>query len=380
MKLFQCQNCGLPLYFENTRCERCGLSLGYLPDRETITALKPDESASTADQTLWRALADTNLYRHCANTTYGVCNWLVPAAAPDSYCVACRHNRMIPDLSLPANLDKWRALEVAKHRLFYTLFQFRLPVETPAESPSGLAFEFMADVAPSGSSVMTGHADGVITINLAEADDAERERRRHQMGEPYRTLLGHFRHEVGHYYWDRLVADTPYLEEFRRIFGDERRDYMAALQNYYAQGALADWSENFISAYASSHPWEDFAETWANYFHMIDTLETAHVAGLAVSPKLAQSPGAVFDFHPLDTDMAHMVETWLALTFAVNSLNRSMGLRDLYPFVLGPLAVAKLTFVQQLIRTTSPRNTAARTSHEPGAKRSMLRRLRRATA
>ena len=225
MKLFQCQNCGQPLYFENTRCERCGLALGYLHDRETITALKPDESASTADQTLWRALADTKLYRYCANAPYDVCNWLVPAAAPDTYCVACRHNRMIPDLSLPANLDKWRALEGAKHRLFYTLFQFRLPVETPAESPSGLAFEFLADVAPSGSPVMTGHADGVITINLAEADDAERERRRHQMGELYRTLLGHFRHEIGHYYWDRLVADTPHLEEFRRIFGDERQDY-----------------------------------------------------------------------------------------------------------------------------------------------------------
>ncbi len=380
MKLFQCQNCGQPLYFENTRCERCGLSLGYLPDRETITALKLDESASTADQTLWRALADTNLYRYCANTAYGVCNWLVPAAAPDTYCAACRHNRMIPDLSWTENLDKWRALEVAKHRLFYTLFQLRLPVETQAESPAGLAFEFLADVAPSGSLVMTGHADGVITINLAEADDAERERRRHQMGEPYRTLLGHFRHEIGHYYWDRLVADTPHLEEFRRIFGDERRDYTAALQNYYARGAPADWSEHFISAYASSHPWEDFAETWTHYFHMIDTLETAHAAGLAVSPKLPQSPGAVFDFHPPDTDMERLVETWLTLTFAVNSLNRSMGLHDLYPFVLGPLAVAKLTFVQKLIRTTSPRKTDVRSGHEPGAKRSMLRRLRSTTA
>ena len=208
---------------------------------------------------------------------------------------------MIPDLSWAENLEKWRALEVAKHRLFYTLFQLRLPVETQAESPAGLSFEFLADVAPSGSSVMTGHSDGVITINLAEADDVERERRRHQMREPYRTLLGHFRHEIGHYYWDRLIANTPHLEEFRRIFGDERRDYGAALQDYYAWGAPSDWSQHFISAYASSHPWEDFAETWAHYFHMIDTLETAHVAGLAVSPKLPQSPGAVFDFHPRDT-------------------------------------------------------------------------------
>ena len=174
------------------------------------------------------------------------------------------------------------------------------------------------------------------------------------MGELYRTPLGHFRHEIGHYYWDRLIANTPQLAEFRRLFGDERQDYDNALRNYYATGAPPDWSDRFISAYASAHPWEDFAETWAHYFHMIDTLETAHVAGLAVSPKLPQSPGAVFDFHPRDSDMKHLVEAWLALTFAVNSINRSMGQHDLYPFVLGPLAVDKLTFVQGLIRAVAP--------------------------
>jgi hypothetical protein len=353
MKLFECQNCGQPLYFENTRCESCGLALGYLPERATITALKPDGSAPNAPQQVWQALADNNAYRYCANVTYDVCNWLVPASIPDAHCAACRHNRLIPDLSFTENVGKWRALEGAKHRLFYTLFQLRLPVETQAESPNGLAFEFLADVRPSTSPVMTGHIDGVITINLAEADDAERERRRQQMGELYRTLLGHFRHEIGHYYWDLLIANTPHLDEFRRIFGDERQDYDLALQNYYANGPTADWSEHFISPYASAHPWEDFAETWAHYFHMIDTLETAHVAGLAVSPKLPQTPGAVFDFHPLNTGMNRLVEAWLALTFAVNSINRSMGLRDLYPFVLGPLAVEKLTFVQNQIRAVS---------------------------
>jgi hypothetical protein len=350
MKLFQCQNCGQPLYFENTRCERCGLALGYLPDTATITALKPDGGGTNgAEQTVWRSLADNKTYRKCANAAYDVCNWLISAALPDAYCAACRHNRLVPDLSLAENVNKWRALEGAKHRLFYTLFQLRLPVETQAESPHGLAFQFLADVTPSMAPVMTGHAGGVITINLAEADDAERERRRQEMGELYRTLLGHFRHEIGHYYWDRLIADTPHLEEFRSIFGDERSDYDQALHNYYANGAPADWSEHFISPYASAHPWEDFAETWAHYFHMIDTLETAHVAGLAVSPKLPQSPGAVFDFHPLSTGMDRLVDAWLALTFAVNSINRSMGLHDLYPFLLGPLAVEKLTFVQQRI-------------------------------
>jgi hypothetical protein len=376
MKIFQCQNCGQPLYFENTRCERCGLSLGYLPDRETISALKPDEAASSSGQAVWRALADSSLYRYCANGAYGVCNWLIPAAVADTYCAACRHNRMVPDLSLAENVERWRALESAKHRLFYTLFQLKLPLETQAESPSGLAFQFLADVSATGSPVMTGHADGLITISLAEADDAERERRRHQMGEPYRTLLGHFRHEIGHYYWDRLIADTPHIDEFRRIFGDERRDYNEALQTYYANGAPADWSEHFISAYASSHPWEDFAETWAHDFHRIDTLEAAYVTGLAVNPKLPQSPGADFNFHPRDTDMNRIVEAWMALTFAVNSLNRSMGLPDLYPFVLGPLAVAKLTFVQQRIREMSPPKPKVRAAGEPMTRRSMLRRVR----
>jgi len=369
MKLFQCQNCGHPLYFENTRCESCGLSLGYLPRRATVTALKPEETASSPEQKVWRALADSELYRYCANAAYDVCNWLVPAAQPDTYCAACRHNRVIPDLSLPQNLVRWRALEAAKHRLFYTLFQLRLPVETQSENSRGLAFQFLADATPSDSPVMTGHADGVITINLAEADDAERERRRHQMAEPYRTLLGHFRHESGHYYWDRLIADSAHLEQFRRIFGDERRDYAGALQDYYAQGPRPDWSESFISAYASSHPWEDFAETWAHYFHMVDTLETAHVAGLAVSPKLPRSPGAVFDFHPRGTDMKRLVDAWLALTFAVNSLNRSMGVPDLYPFVLGSLAVEKLTFVQQRIQAMSPHQPDAQGSRDPSSKR-----------
>jgi hypothetical protein len=182
MKFFQCQNCGQELFFENTRCESCGLSLGYLPGRELISALKPDDNAGAAQT--WRALADDKLYRYCANATYAVCNWLLPAVAPDAYCAACRHNRRIPDLSWADNLEKWRALEVAKHRLSYTLFQLRLPVETQAESPGGLAFEFLADVVPSGSSVMTGHSDGVITINLAEADDVERERRRHHCASP----------------------------------------------------------------------------------------------------------------------------------------------------------------------------------------------------
>ena len=206
--------------------------------------------------------------------------------------------------------------------------------------------------------MLTGHDNGLITINLAEADDAERERRRHQMGEPYRTLLGHFRHEIAHYYWNILVANSPSIDKFRELFGDERADYGEALKDYYANGAPADWPERFVSAYASSHPWEDWAETWAHYFHMVDTLETAGAFGIAVKAKASQKIAAKIDFDPHASDMKRLIEGWLPLTFAVNSINRSMGLHDLYPFVLSPPAIAKLSFVHDRIRAQAGHATA----------------------
>jgi hypothetical protein len=349
MKLFECQNCGQPLYFENTRCESCGLALGYLPARETMTALRPQNN-------LWQALAaPRQRYRYCANADHGVCNWLVSADQPETYCAACRHNRTIPDLSLAGNQNNWRLIEVAKHRLFYTLLKLKLPLATKAEDPDGLAFDFLAD--GTGVPVLTGHANGLITINLAEADDAERERRRHQMGEPYRTLLGHFRHEIAHHYWDRLVAHSPSLEKFREVFGDEQGDYGEALQRYHANGAPPDWPEHFISAYASAHPWEDFAETCAHFFHMVDTLETANAFGLVVKPKLSRSVAASVDFDPHRAGLDRLIEAWLPLTFAVNSINRSMGLHDLYPFVLNSPTIAKLAFVHERIHAQAGRAT-----------------------
>ena len=348
MQLFECQNCGQPLYFENTRCESCGLRLGYLPERGVVTALQPAEG-------LWRSLAAPDEpYRFCANAEQDVCNWLVRADHPDAYCAACRYNRMIPDLAQPDHLLQWRLLEFAKHRLFYTLLKLRLPLATRAEDPNGLAFDFLSDSGPvhsGGTPVMTGHENGLITINLAEADNAERERRRSLMGEPYRTLLGHFRHEIAHYYWDRLIADSPSLDGFRRVFGDERQDYGEALKRHYAVGPPPDWPHDFVTAYASSHPWEDFAETWAHYFHMIDTLETARAFGLSVHAKLIKTADleAKIDFDAYRADMDRIIEAWLPLTFAVNSLNRSMGMPDLYPFVLGPGVINKLTFIHDRI-------------------------------
>jgi hypothetical protein len=218
---------------------------------------------------------------------------------------------------------------------------------------------------------MTGHDNGLITINLAEADDAERERRRGQMGEPYRTLLGHFRHEIAHYYWNRLIVNSPKLTQWRQIFGDDFTDYGAALQAYYANGAPAGWAEHFVSAYASSHPWEDFAETWAHYFHMIDTLETANAFGLFVRPKLPSGVATKIDFDQLDVDMDRLIEGWLPLTFAVNSINRSMGIPDLYPFVLSSQVIGKLAFIHDCIR-----EQAGRTSSPDGGLRAMIAGLR----
>jgi len=243
-------------------------------------------------------------------------------------------------------------METAKHRLFYSLLRLKLPLESRAEDPEhGLAFDFLADPPQThASEVMTGHSNGLITLALKEADDVTREKVRTEMGEPYRALLGHFRHEIGHYFWDRLVAeDAPVLERFRALFGDDRQDYDEALKKYYAEGAPPGWQDNYISMYATAHPWEDFAETWAHYLHIVDTLETAAAFGLKVKPRRAKGElAAAIDFDPYKADMDRLIDTWLPVEFATNNLNRSMGLADLYPFLLSPGVIEKLTFVHDL--------------------------------
>jgi len=249
MKLFKCQHCEQLLYFENTVCERCSHRLGFIPEIMNLSALEPQGE-------VWRALAvDKTLYRFCANAAFDVCNWMIEAEKPDQYCAACRHNRTVPDAGVAENVVAWHKIEVAKHRLFYTLMKLNLPLDGRNEKGGErLAFDFLASPPHvGGPRVMTGHDNGLITLALEEADDAEREKRRTIMHEPYRTLLGHFRHEVGHYFWDALVREGDLTEDCRRIFGDERADYGAALQAYYANGAPPNWQENFISAYATSH-------------------------------------------------------------------------------------------------------------------------------
>jgi hypothetical protein len=263
---------------------------------------------------------------------------------------------MIPDLSQPGHKEAWYRLEVAKRRLLYSLLSLGLPVVGKDDDPAhGLAFEFLADPGPGAAAaapVLTGHQDGVITLNIAEADDAEREKRRLQLHEPYRTVLGHFRHEIGHYYWDRLVKDRDWIAGFRQRFGDERADYGQALDRHYRQGEPPDWPDHFISGYASSHPWEDWAETWAHYLHMIDALETAASCGLVLQPRRSDeptlNPNVVLDGgRPPSFDST--VESWFALAYVLNNLNRGFGLQDAYPFVLSPPVIEKLRFVHDVI-------------------------------
>jgi len=359
MKLFSCQGCGQLLYFENVRCENCGRFLGYLTDINEISALDSNPDGS------WKVLAAPHkAYKFCNNYDAGMCNWMVAADNETGFCLACRHNRTVPDLSVAGNDALWRKIETAKHRLFYSLCRLNLPLEDRTDDPEqGLAFDFLADPPQTHAvEVMTGHDMGLITLALKEADDVTREKVRTEMGEPYRTLLGHFRHEIGHYFWDRLVeGNAAALEEFRALFGDERQDYGEALKKYYADGASSGRQEDFISLYASSHPWEDFAETWAHYLHIVDTLETAAAFGLKVKPRRANGVlAAAIDFDPYKADMDRLIDAWLPVEFATNNLNRSMGLSDLYPFLLSSRVIEKLTFVHGLThaRHGSLRRTA----------------------
>jgi hypothetical protein len=263
---------------------------------------------------------------------------------------------------------RWKKIEVAKHRLIFSLLRLQLPVDVKVEKEDrGIWFDFLADQ-PEGERVTTGHDAGVITLNIEEADDDVRMRNLMNLGERYRTLLGHFRHEIGHYYWDLLISDKPALQKFRDLFGDERADYTAALEKYYPQGLSFNWMNEYISPYATAHPWEDWAETWSHYLHMMDTLETAYYFSIRVRPRtvpgeelskvsVKEDPYEISDFNQI-------MQLWLPLSFAVNSLNRSMGHQDFYPFVISPRVVEKLAFIHELVRPRDQRIENLSISHD----------------
>ena len=357
MKIFHCDHCQHLIFFENVRCVACGHALAYLPDLEDMGSL---EAAGFGHWRCPAPIAAGRSYRLCANYEHeNVCNWAVPADDPQALCVSCRLTQVIPDLTQPGNRAAWYRLEIAKRRLVFSLLRLGLPLGRLSAAGHDLSFRFLADDPASGvPPVLTGHDDGVITINLAEADDAEREKRRLAMSEPYRTLLGHFRHEIGHYYWDLLIADGPHLTGFRDRFGDERRDYGEALAVHYAAGAAPDWRERFVSTYAGSHPWEDWAETWAHYLHLIDVLETASACGMSLRPPRADEPALTVD-RALAAgrigSFERLIERWFPLTYALNCLNRSLGQADAYPFVLAPPVIAKLRLVHEVIAAAAAR-------------------------
>ncbi len=351
MRVFHCDHCGQLLFFENVSCVRCGRALAYVPELRTVTSLDRVSDAR------WSSPLCTPELALCQNYSgHNVCNWALPADDENALCRACRLTRTIPNLSRPGNDRLWYKLEVAKRRLVYTLDQLGLPLRSKTEDPAtGLAFDFL-EPDPTAPLLLTGHASGVITVNVAEADDTERVRRRTELQEPYRTLLGHFRHEVGHYYWERLIGASDRLDAFRALFGDERADYNAAVQRHYAQGPPVGWQDAHVSAYATMHPWEDWAETWAHYLHMIDTLETAAECGISIEPvrpdeptlkevpNPATGPGVSFD---------HMLESWGPITYVLNNLNRGLGNDDAYPFVLSTRSQEKLRMVHETVQARS---------------------------
>jgi hypothetical protein len=149
------------------------------------------------------------------------------------------------------------------------------------------------------------------------------------------------------------VRDGGQLDNCRAIFGDDQLDYGAALQQHYKDGPPPDWQKSYVSSYATTHPWEDFAETWAHYLHIIDTMEMAHAFGVRVRPRRGDTRWleANIEVNPYEgVPIERIIDNWLPLTFALNSINRSMGQPDLYPFIITPPVIEKLGFVHNLVQ------------------------------
>ena len=332
MKTFQCDNCGTAVFFENSLCLGCGCTLGVMPRSYEIRSVTVGENGEATGR-------DGKLYRLCKNSLdYGCCNQFVDAGHESPYCGSCLFTEMTPDLGKEENLGLWAEMEREKRRLLFSLFQLGISPVSKSEDPvKGLSFHFLSEE-ESDAKVLTGHSNGVITIELGEADKAMLEARRQQLGERYRTLLGHFRHEIGHYYWDRLIADAGKIDEFRAVFGDESVSYGDALRAHYAKPADDFWKEDFISSYAASHPWEDWAETFAHFLHMRDVVETSRAVGLIAD-----------DESECVSDFRASIKLWLNTSLRINQLGRSIGSGDLYPFVLSDRVIEKMEFIHGVV-------------------------------
>jgi hypothetical protein len=338
MLSFACPVCARLVTFESTDCLGCGSELGYEPVRRTIAAV-----TATGPQPTLR----------CANAELAACNWLVRHEG--ELCASCMLTRTRPNNADADGLGGFATAEAAKRRLLFELADLELPIRGWREQPGGLAFELLSS---SHTAVTTGHADGVITLDLDETDPAHRERMRVRLGEPYRTVLGHLRHEIGHYYQPLLLgSDTLAERRCRELFGDDRNDYQEAMDRYYEQGAPSGWEQRYVSAYATMHPWEDWAETFAHYLHIRDTVQTAAAYGVRVDgPAIATADAQPLHSRPggAPEDMHSVLAAWIPLTYALNAISRSMGARDLYPFVLTAEIEAKLAFIDELVQAQLP--------------------------
>lgn len=348
MRALSCPNCEQLLGFDARSCPGCGRAVAFEPGAGQFHVLDEDGRWRGRDGDSGAAL------RPCDNGRLGVCNWLLAGPPERTLCDGCKFNRVIPDLAIAGALERWTRIETAKKRTIHTLIRLGTPPAVLGSGSFGLTFDFLYDpAAEQGSTpgLLTGHQAGLVTINLIEADDVARERFRREFGEPYRTLVGHFRHEIGHYYWHRLIEFTPDLGPFRALFGDERADYQAALQAHYAGVRREGWETDYVSAYATMHPWEDFAETFAHYLHIVDTLATIGSFDMTIGVSGAGAGEAVarVGFDPFSADTATLIDAWIPLAYAVNAVNRSMGQPDLYPFRITPQIVLKLDFVNRLL-------------------------------
>ncbi len=347
MRDFTCPNCGQRLAFENSVCLSCGHALGFsLKDMALLVIASGEDSEHGG-------AVDSSQYQLCANLHLAECNWLVEKGPVVQLCTSCALTRTRPNDSDTTALAAFAVAEKAKRRMVAELHELKLPIVGRAEDPDyGLAFDLLS----SGfEKVFTGHDNGVITLDLAEGDDVHREQLRISMDEPYRTLLGHFRHEIGHYYYYRLVGPSAdYTARFRDLFGDSDADYQAALDHHYDQGAPPGWEDDFVSSYATMHPAEDWAETFAHYLHIRDTLDTAAAFGFA--PAAATFERRMLGPSGFDT----IIDMWLPLAWALNMVNHSMGKEDLYPFVLPAAVLEKMRFIHTVIEeiTSDPAKLA----------------------
>ena len=347
MRVFTCDSCGQLVFFDNSQCLRCHAPLGYVHERRDVVALTEVAPDHLVDLT-----RPVTAWQRCATQAVTGCNWLVPAGT-DGLCASCALTRTRPADGDSEGMAELRHGEMAKRRLIFQLAEVGLPIVPRDErARRGLAFDLLSS---SETKVITGHDNGIITLDLAEADPEHREHLRQQLNEPYRTLLGHFRHEIGHYYWPILVDGPDAVDACRVLFGDDREDYAAAVARHYDAPPDLDrsWSGTHISRYATMHPYEDWAETFAHYLHVLDTLQTADSFGLgttyASGQRRTRRPGA----HPTRPDgtcsFGDVVDSWLELSYALNQINRSMGHDDLYPFVLAPTVIRKLAFVDHMV-------------------------------